>query len=59
VPGPAQALGHVAAHLAQPDQSQLHDVVPSRRFSKNPVPMVLAPPCSSDSGPISPAGAPA
>ena len=31
VTGAAQPLGHVAAHLAQPDQPQLHDVVPSQR----------------------------
>jgi hypothetical protein len=31
VTGAAQPLGHVAAHLAQPDQPQLHDGVPSQR----------------------------
>jgi hypothetical protein len=33
VTGAADPLGHVAAHLAQPDQPQLHDGFPSSRFT--------------------------
>src|SRR3712207_7284294 len=37
VTGTAQPLGHVAAHLAQPDQPQLHDAVLSSQWSGRPV----------------------
>jgi hypothetical protein len=49
VVGAADPVPHVAAHLAQPDQPQLHDVVPSQRSSES-VLIVLAGAASRDTG---------
>src|SRR3712207_8649231 len=51
VTGTAQPLGHVAAHLAQPDQPQLHDAVLSSQWSGRPVGLAGSPPLSIVLGP--------
>jgi hypothetical protein len=50
VTGAAQPLGHVAAHLAQTDHPQLHDVVLSQRCPES-VLIVLGGAASRDTAP--------